>query len=69
MTITEYTEWCVLSGICSYRTRENFGREKLVNLANRKLFAKFSLSIFPNTLKMHFAYALTVAYSPNFPCQ
>ena len=45
-----------------YRT-ENFGREKL---ANHELFAKFSLPIFTDTPKMYLAYALTVAYLPNF---
>ena len=35
-------------------------------LTNRKLFAKISSPIFPDTPKMHFAYALTVAYLPIF---
>ena len=37
--------------------------EKLVNLVNRELLAKIFLS---NIHKMYLAYALTVAYSPNF---
>ena len=38
-------------------------REKLVNLANRDLFAKIFLHRYT---EMYLAYALTVAYSPNF---
>ena len=42
-------------------------REKLVNLANYELFTKiFLTSIHRYTEKMYLAYALTVAYSPNF---
>ena len=37
-------------------------------LANREL-PKFSLPIFTDALKMYLAYALTVAYSSNFPHQ
>ena len=44
----------------TYCTQENLGREKLVN---RELFA---MSIFTDAPKMYLAYALTVAYSPNF---
>ena len=39
---------------------------KLVNLMNRELFAKFSSPIFTDTLKIYLAYALILAYSPNF---
>ena len=50
--------------ISSYRTQENFGREKQVNLASRELFAKIFLTNIHrySTLKMYLAYALPVAY-------
>ena len=50
----------------AYCIWENLVGEKLMNLANCELFAKTFLT---DTLKMYLAYALTVAYSPNFPYQ
>ena len=49
-----------------YYTWENFGREKLANLANHELFAKFCLPKFIDALKIYLAYALTVAHLSNF---
>ena len=40
--------------------------KNLVNLANHELFAKIFLQIVTDTPKMYLAYALTVAYLPNF---
>ena len=45
-----------------YRTQENFGRGNLVNCES----PKFSLPIFTDKLKMYLAYALILAYLPNF---
>ena len=55
--------WAVYKISSTYHTQENVGMEKMANLMNRELFAKIFLT---NTLKMYLAYALTVAYSPNF---
>ena len=51
--------------LASYHTWENFVREKM---ANHELFAKIFLTniIFTDTRKTYTAYALTVAYLPNF---
>ena len=46
-----------------YCTRENFSGRKL---ANRELFTKIFLASIHRHTEMYLAYALTVAYSPNF---
>ena len=53
----------------AYRTRANFGWGKLMNLTNRDLFTKIFLAKIHRYIEIYLAYALTVAYSPNFPRQ
>ena len=53
--------------ITVYRTQENFGRGKNWQIWQIVSYSpKFFSPIFTDTLKMYLAYALTVAYSPNF---
>ena len=54
----------MIAGI--YRTREIFDGGKLVKLANHEYLPKFSLPIFTDIPTVYLAYALTVAYLPNF---
>ena len=55
--ISHYTVWENLAG-------ENWWIWQIVSCS-----PKFSSPIFTDTPKMYLAYALTVAYSPNFPHQ
>ena len=55
-------------GFLLYRTQENFGREKLVNLANCELFTKILLPMQYSQIlkKVCLAYALTVTLFAKF---
>ena len=60
---------CLHNETVVYRTQENFGRRKSANLANCEPITKIFLANIQIHEKSIMAYALTVAYSPNFPCQ
>ena len=59
-------KFCNLLGSLNTICEKILVGEKLAILANRELFAKIFLTNTHRYTKMYLAYALTVAYSPNF---